>query len=533
MTPREYIDIARERWRFIVAGLVLGLAVAGAAVYLVPRQYAAGVTVMVAAQNADDPATVGTDDDEISAQRLGVYDELLRSKRLTRGVITDLQLPVTPEDLADRIAVVTTPDSVLLTATVTDSSPEQAVRIANALADQFIRNVADIEQPSDPRLAPTVVGKVFEAAQLPADLVAPRPVMYVAVGVLLGLLVGFGSALLRHAVDARIRNRRQLEETLDAPVLGTIGRDPKIASSPLVMYGAPHTPLAEAFRQLRTNVQFTDVDREHKVILVTSATDGEGRSTTVCNLGLALAEAGTSVVVVDADLRKPAVARCLGVDGGIGLTDVLVNRVPLERALQPIAPALDVLPSGLLPPNPSELLGSNRMIDLIKKLRGGYDVVLIDTPPLLPVTDAAVLAPRADGVLLLVRHGSTALQDVQAAKDALHAVSGRILGSVLTMAPLTAKQARNQAGRRNRWLPRAATYPAAAPTASGASRGMSAPPATPGARARGPAAGKSARREPGEVVKGAAWPPSPVRRPAESTDPSGRVPADDSRPLIR
>ena len=219
-----------------------------------------------------------------------------------------------------------------------------------------------------------------------------------------------------------------------------IGRDPKIVSSPLVIYGDPQAPLAEAFRQLRTNVQFMDVDTEHKVILVTSASSGEGKSTTVCNLGLALAEAGTSVLIIDADLRRPSVARCLGVDGSIGLTNVLVNRVPVERAVQPLAPALDVLPSGLLPPNPSELLGSERMVNLLLALRGSYDVILIDTSPLLPVTDAAVLAPRADGVLVVVRHGRTTVQDLQSARSALDAVSARVLGSVLTMAAHTGKQ---------------------------------------------------------------------------------------------
>ena len=105
-----------------------------------------------------------------------------------------------------------------------------------------------------------------------------------------------------------------------------------------------------------------DVDSAHKVILVTSPSSGEGKSTTVCNLALALAEAGTSVLIIDADLRRPSIARCLSIDGRIGLTDVLVNRVSIERAVQPLAPALDVLPSGLMPPNPSELLGSDRMV---------------------------------------------------------------------------------------------------------------------------------------------------------------------------
>ncbi len=432
MTPREYIDIARERWRFIVAALLLGLLVAGAAILVVPRQYASSVTVIVAPQVGTEPGA-GTGDTEISGQRLGIYSELLNSTRLTRDVVADLGLPTSPEELAGRIAVTTTPDSVLLTATVTDSSADQAVLIANAVADQFIQNVTEIEQPVDPARPQPVVGKVFEAAQPPADLVAPRPVAYIALGAVLGLVLGLAAALLRHALDFRVKSRRQIEEILGAPVLGTIGRDPKIPSSPLVMYGAPHTPLAEAFRQLRTNVSFMDVDREHKVILVTSATSGEGRSTTVCNLGLAMAEAGSRVLILDADLRDPAIASCLGVDDALGLTEVLLNRVPVERATQPIGPTLDVLPSGQLPPNPSELLGSNRMVNLLAMLRKLYDVILIDSAPLLPVTDAAVLAPRVDGVLVLVRHDRTVVQDVQAAKDALDAVSGRVVGSVLTM----------------------------------------------------------------------------------------------------
>jgi capsular exopolysaccharide synthesis family protein len=182
-----------------------------------------------------------------------------------------------------------------------------------------------------------------------------------------------------------------------------------------------------------------DVDREHKVILVTSSLSAEGKSTTVCNVGLALAEAGTRVLIIDADLRRPTMAKCLSIDGTVGLTNVLVNRVSAAKAIQPVGPALDVLPSGLTPPNPSELLGSDQMANLIAGLRDSYDVILLDTSPLLPVTDAAVLAPRADGVLFVVRHGKTHVNDVQAAKDALDAVSGRVLGSVLTMVPNTGR----------------------------------------------------------------------------------------------
>jgi capsular exopolysaccharide synthesis family protein len=439
VTPREYLDIARERWRFLVAGLLLGLLVAGAVSYLMPPRYLASVTVIVSAQPTTDP-TATSDGQEISGQRMRTYVELMRSRRLAGDVIGELRLDITPEQLVERISVSTAPDSVLVTATVTDGSAEQAVQIANVMANQFIRNVAELEQPSDPARPPLVEAKVFEPAALPAELTAPRPVPYLAAGLAAGLLAGFAAALLRSGLDTSVKRRNQLENVLQAPVLGTIGRDSKIASSPLVIYGDPKAPLAEAFRQLRTNVQFMDVDSAHKVILVTSPSVAEGKSTVVCNLGLALAEAGTSVLIIDADLRRPSIARCLGIDGTIGLTNVLVNRATIERALQALAPALDVLPSGLMPPNPSELLGSTRMVNLLATLRGSYDVILVDASPLLPVTDAAVLAPRADGVLVMVRYGKTKMPDLQAAADALRAVSGRVLGSVMTMAPHLGKQ---------------------------------------------------------------------------------------------
>ncbi len=426
MTPREYIDIVRERWRAILVGLLVGLLAAGAVILLAPAQYAASTTLIVTAQ----PVVPGASDTgDISAQRLGTYTELMTSKRLAAGVVARLRLPLTPDELARQIRVTNNPDSLLLTATVTDGSAEQAVDIANAVAEEFVRDVAQIEQPADPSRPPLVTAKVFEPAQIPAEQVAPQPLAYLAIGAAAGLLLGFVAALLLHALDSRIRSRRQLESILDAPVLGTIARDPKIATNPLVM---PGRPLAEAFRQLRTNVQFVDVQREHKVILVTSAEAGAGRSTTVCNLGLAMAEAGVKVLIVDADLRGPTIARILQIDGSTGLSDVVTDRLPLERARQSTGPDLDVLPSGALPPNPSELLGSKRMTDLVQQLRAAYDVVLIDSAPLLPVADAAVLAPQADGVLVVVKD-KTVGQHLQAAKEVLDTVSARVLGAVMTM----------------------------------------------------------------------------------------------------
>lgn len=435
VTPREYVEIVRERWRYIVACLLLGLAAATAAIYLAPREYAASVTVMLTPQLPPGVPNPGgaTEKADISGQRIDVYEQLLRSTRLAGDVITTLRLAnVTPDSLAARTAVTTRPNSVLLTATVSDPSADQAIEIANTLADQFIKNVAVIEQGSDPARAPAVAGRVFEAAQAPAELVTPRPLLYLLVGLEIGLVLGLGAALVRHSLDPRITRKRQLEDVLHAPVLGVLGRDWTVPS--LIMYGRDDR-LAEAFRQLRTTVQFMITGHGRKVILVTSAASGEGRSLTACKLAFSLAETGLRVLVVDADLRGPSIAGILEVDGSVGLTQVLMRRETVDEVIQPVAAMVDVLVSGPVPANPSELLGSTEMAELLPLLRERYDAVLVDAAPVLPVTDAVVLAQRVDGVIIVARYGHAVVQDIQAVKDALTAVSARILGSVLTLVP--------------------------------------------------------------------------------------------------
>jgi capsular exopolysaccharide synthesis family protein len=190
---------------------------------------------------------------------------------------------------------------------------------------------------------------------------------------------------------------------------------------------------------LRTNLRFADVDNPPRTIVVTSSMPGEGKSTSACNLALTLALTGSKVVLVEADLRKPRVCEYLGLDSGAGLTNVLAGQNTLDDVLVSWRRGtLTVLPSGPVPPNPSELLGSQHMGNLVKALSAGFDYVVIDTPPLLPVTDAAVLATLTDGALLIARHGKTSRDDVERAARSLEAVNARLLGTVLNAVPLRA-----------------------------------------------------------------------------------------------
>jgi protein-tyrosine kinase len=200
----------------------------------------------------------------------------------------------------------------------------------------------------------------------------------------------------------------------------------------VVAHRAPLSPAAEAYRVLRTNLQFLGLDEPLKSMLITSATPGEGKSTTAANLAAVYGQSGARVCLVDADLRRPMAAKLLGQDNWTGLTTALIGEAPLADCLRKTTvDGLTLLPSGPVPPNPAELLGSERMSRLLAALEAEFDIVLVDTPPVLAVTDAAVLAPRVGGVVLVIRSGGTDRQAVQRAAQALQAVKARVLGTVL------------------------------------------------------------------------------------------------------
>ncbi|MGD9528339.1 polysaccharide biosynthesis tyrosine autokinase [Pseudonocardia sp.] len=435
MTPRQYLDILRARWRIVVACFVLGILAAVGITLITPQRYSSEVSIYLAAQTpAGDPGAA-VDGGDLVRQRVSTYLEIISSQRLADEVAQQLGGTVTADLVRSEISATSEPDSTLITAVVTDDSAQRAADVANAVAARFAATVVELETPPGTTGPPLVTAQVFQAAQPATSPSSPDPVTNVVLGALIGLLVGCGLAVLRHVLDTSVKSREQVRELLGVPVLGEIQADPGFDRTPLMVETAPATRAAECFRQLRTNLQFLDVDRNRRVWLVTSPTPGAGKTTTVANLALALAEAGGRVLVVEADLRRPRVAELLGVDRAIGLTNVLVRRMPGGQAVQRIRPGLDVLASGPLPPNPSEVLGSAAMAGLLTQARDRYDVVLVDASPLSPVTDAAAVARQVDGVLLVVPYGRVTRQQVRVARETLETVSAPLLGAVLTRTP--------------------------------------------------------------------------------------------------
>lgn len=201
----------------------------------------------------------------------------------------------------------------------------------------------------------------------------------------------------------------------------------------LITISNPRSPISEAYRTLRTNLEFSSLDKPLKTMVVTSAGPEEGKSTTLANLAVTLAQAEKEVILVDCDLRRPSQHEIFDVENGVGLTSMVVDEEafknpPLQET--PV-PNLKLLPSGPLPPNPSELLGSRRMVEIITTLREKADLVLFDAPPIIAVTDAAVLASKVDGVLLVISAGTTKRDHAQRAKALLEKVNARLVGAVL------------------------------------------------------------------------------------------------------
>lgn len=204
----------------------------------------------------------------------------------------------------------------------------------------------------------------------------------------------------------------------------------------LAAYQQPKSVLAEAFRTLRTNLSFAAVNRPFRSILVTSALTGEGKTTTATNLSIVLAQAGHRVFLLDCDLRLPAIHRVFGLDNAQGLTNVLVQQVDPVAIAQPgPVPGLSILPSGPVPPNPADLLGSEQMRSLWERIYREFDYVIADSPPVLSVTDAALLSSQVDGVLLVIRTARTRIETLQEAKAQLERANARIVGVVLNRVP--------------------------------------------------------------------------------------------------
>lgn len=437
MAAQDYLRVLSRQIVLIVAGVLIGLSIGALVAMLTPARYEASTDLMVTVKVADTatPAerALAT---SYATQAVETYRTIITSSLVLDPVVEELGLSAPPTE----IRTITAPNSAIIRIAVGDRNPGQAARIANAVGESFATTVTDTLEQRDQEASFVIRVVTLQPAQVPTTPSAPNLQLSLMFGAVLGLGAGIGLALVRTMLDRRVRVAADLEAAVVAPVLGQIPMDPDTTEHPLAMSAAPTGSRAEAFRSLRTNVRFF-FDQGQGVFVVTSSGPGEGKSTTAANLALAFADAGQRVAIIDGDLRLPRVAEYFGIEGGVGLSDVLARRVGLNDVLQRWGrSALFVLPSGTVPPNPAELLGSVTMDHVIDALKEAFDVVIIDAPPLLLVTDAAVIARVTTGAILIAAAGSTQTNHLADAAKSIESVGAKVLGTVLTKAPVQGRE---------------------------------------------------------------------------------------------
>ena len=420
------LEAFRRRWLAILLCTFLGLAAAIAITRSTPPVYRSTTRLFVNIPGGADmfEALQGV---ELSSQLLASYAQIATSRSAAQRVVDELELPMTAGEVQRRLIAIPEHPSLLLSISAIDETPRGARALANGAASAFVDIVEELERSRSRAIQPLVI----DAAQLPSAPVMPQPTRNSALGGALGLLSGLGLALLLEALDRSVRGPAELIQLTGKPLLAIVPRRKDFSAHPLITAEDAGTNMAEAYRLLRTAVRFVDLGRPLKTLLVTSPSPGDGKTATATNLAVAIAQGGDRVLLVDADLRRSRVPEVMDIAREPGLTSLLLGDARTADAIHGLTERLFVLPSGPLPPNPSELLGSTRMQELLVELAAVADVIVLDAPPVVPVTDAQVLATTVDGVIFVARDGRTGREPIQEAIRRLDLVGAPVVGCVL------------------------------------------------------------------------------------------------------
>jgi succinoglycan biosynthesis transport protein ExoP len=472
----DFLRAIRRRWGVVLICLVVAPGAAVGFSLLQEKQYSASASLLFRVAGIDQqlfgvPLFTPRDPAREAATNEGLVSlDIVASRTAPR-----LEPPLSRDTVRDKVEIEAQGESDLVSITATDRSPAFAAQLANVFAQEYIvfRRQADRERVTEAhrlvrdsisRLTPTERkserGKLLkersqqletiaqlqtgnaelvQPARRPSSPSSPKPVRNGIVGGVLGLLLGIVLALLLDRFDRRLRDPKDAEEVFDRPILGAIPESKKLpeASSPIALGGEE----ADAFRMLRANLRYFNVDREIKSLLVTSAAPGDGKSTVAWNLAAITAASGARVLLIEADLRHPVFADRYEIRGSGGLSGLLAGSGPIAEAVVavPVAPArrgaaaptMDVLVAGPLPPNPTDLLESKRTRELIRAAEQDYDLVIVDTPPTSVVPDAIPLLTEVSGVLIVSRLGKSTRAPALHLRHQLDNVGAPTLGVVI------------------------------------------------------------------------------------------------------
>ncbi|MBO0901692.1 polysaccharide biosynthesis tyrosine autokinase [Cellulomonas sp. zg-ZUI22] len=519
---RDYVAMARAHWLGLSAFAVVGVLLAALAALLTTPQYTARAEMVVVADTGS--ATDLVQGSEYTQKQVRTFSALATRQVVVQPAMAELGLTGSTAAVVERLSATSVLGTNVISVTATDPSPQAAADLANAVAKHLTAAVGDIV-PSLPDGSKSVRLEPITTATPPAQPTSPRVVLWILLGAIGGLALGATLITLRQLVDTKVRDEASAVSLVGAPLLGAVtvhrGRAPVPAPA--------GSPQAEEYRQLRTSIAALAAGGR-RLVAVTSSVPGEGTTATAVNLASVLAAAGDRVCLVEANLRRPRLAGQLGLEQRDGLTSVLTGGVPLEDAVAAQGPGLpDVLTSGPLTAHPSELLATSRMRELLAELTERYDHVVLDCPPVLPVTDAVVVGRLCHGVVLVVGAGAVRRHEVRAAAATLAAGGVPVVGLVANRVPRTAWSRYGDA------LPAAETpaAPAAAPGGPTGAEPVDAPagdapdsadeaPRTLGGAVRAADVARHLERAPRPAAA-----PVPPDHDTPAAPPAARAPAED------
>ena len=441
MDLKDYYRLILRNLKVVSISTLLGIFIAAGITYSQTPIYQADIQLFVSTPSSALDIGALAQGSSFSQQRVISYAQIINGPATLNPIIQSLHLPYSEQALAKAVKATAPLNTVLIDVTVSNPNAQLAADIANAIGNQFSSTASSLESSSGNS---SVKVSMVKNAVAPTKPSSPKKTLNILLGIILGFGIGIGLSVLRQIFDNTIKNDLDLEEL---PLLAAIGFDDEAESKPLVTDLGRYAVRAEAFRSLRTNIQFLKTENPVKIITLSSSLPGEGKTTTSVNLAISMAQSGLKVLYIEGDLRRPRSSKYLKITPGkSGFTDILAGRVPniTQKSINDLVvdwgdDGLKFLPSGNIPPNPAELLNSDYLDQFFNLLRTMFDYVVIDSPPLLPVTDAAILAKKSDGVILVARAGKTRVGQFRGSKDSLNAVGAKILGGVLNMIPLEAR----------------------------------------------------------------------------------------------
>lgn len=429
MTIEDFFRLLLRNAVLLTVALALGAGLGYAYSFTKPPAYEASALGFVRGATGSGEAAAPGDTTQGQYSKAQFFLPLFGTRAVGESVADQLGLDTGPGGVAGSMYATLDPNAPIITVTATAGSPEQASAIANASIEAVAAEANTLEPGSGDQLV------AYQTALVPGAPVSPDRRRFALAGAVLGLLLGLLLAWLRNRNDSRVRTVEDIRTTVAVPSLGVLPDSKDFARG---KDGSLREPRAfharESLRKLRTNLRYVDVDQPPRSIVVTSSAPGEGKSTVAANLARVMARAGQRTLLVDADLRRPVEAQQFGVDGALGLSQLLAGTVALPDVLQQDPRSrLVVLPAGEIPPNPSELLGSRRMHELVRELSRDH-FVIIDAPPVLAVTDAQLLARHTDGAILVAVPGRTRVEGISRAIESIRGVGGTVFGVVMNRA---------------------------------------------------------------------------------------------------